>query len=369
MDFSTERTAPFAYDHVSQAWKPSTAAPVLLPLIVGQVFRIISWNIDFMEPFQPERVAAALKYLENFLRDKPEPTTILLQEIMGASLDTLLASLWVKNNFQISHLQPKQHPAYFTITLIPKNIEVISVFRVPLVMTYMGRDGLFVDLPISRSSMVDRDTKYVVRICNTHLESLQSGNSVRPLQLTQISSLLRASHSSDTEIVAGLVGGDMNAISHNDEGLHHRPEIDLQDVYEIAQRNAASLGNSGDDGLGGEKGYTWGYQPRCQYPPGRLDKIMFIGMLRPTAVGGEPCVVRLGVGLQVKVRDPEPSPKPSFRSLGRAAAKGSRDFERAGAGQFGGSDEEDWTSKEVEVWVTDHFGISTTFTVLNQQDS
>lgn len=316
---SPTKTSPFSYDSASQTWKPSATSS---SLAAGEVFRVIIWNIDFMEPFQPERVAVALTYLEAFLKDKLEPTTILLQEIMGNSLDILLTSPWVKANFQISHTQPGQYQAYFTITLVSKNIGVLSVFRTPLVKTCMGRDGLFVDLLVSHSP-TDRNMKSVLRICNTHLESLQSGNSVRPLQLGQIASLLQTPPSPDTEIVAGLVGGDMNAISPTDEDLHCRPEIDLQDVYETTKGSRESLSNINDE-QGGREGYTWGYQPTCQYPPGRLDKIMFTGTLRPAAVGGSPCVTRLGIGLKAKIQP--------------------------GA----------------EVWVTDHFGIAATFMILGQ---
>lgn len=329
MDSST-RTSPFAYDTASQTWKPSTAILTPPSLAAGEIFRIITWNIDFMEPFQPERVTAALAYLEEFLQDKSEPTTILLQEIMGSSLDTLLASPWVRTKFQISHPQSEDHLAYFTITLVPRNIEAVSVFRAPLVMTSMGRDGLFVDLPVSRSPTTSRNTKGILRICNTHLESLQSGNNIRPLQLSQIASLLQPPPLPDLEIIAGLVGGDMNAISPNDEDLHRRPRINLEDAYEIAQKNGVSF----NDGLGGKEGHTWGYQPTCQYPPGRLDKIMFTGMLRPAAVGGRPCVTRLGAGLRAKVQAGSSWRRPD-----------------------GG---------EIEVWVTDHFGIATTFMVLDQ---
>lgn len=250
---------------------------------------------------------------------------ILLQEIMGSSLDTLLTSPWVKANFQISHTQPEQYQTYFTITLVSGGVGAVSVFRTPLVKTCMGRDGLFVDIPISHPHTADRNVKNVLRICNTHLESLQSGNNVRPFQLSQIASLLRTP-SPDTEIVAGLVGGDMNAISLNDEALHRLPDICLQDVYETAKEDDASLGDVNDE-RGEREGYTWGYQPICQYPPGRLDKIMFTGILRPLTVGRSPCVTRLGVGLKAKAQDTEPG---------------------------------------VEVWVTDHFGIAATFAVLAQ---
>lgn len=118
----------------------------------------------------------------------------------------------------------------------------------------------------------------------------------------------------------------MNAISLNDEDLYHQPDICLQDVYETAKEDKASLGNL-NDGQDDSEGYTWGYQPTCQYPPGRLDKIMFTGILRPSAVGGCPCVTRLGVGLKAKAQDTEPG---------------------------------------VEVWVTDHFGIAAAFMVLAQ---
>lgn len=236
-------------------------------------------------------------------------------------------------------MQPEQYSAYFKITLVPRGIEVVSVFRTPLVRTCMGRDGLFVDLSVSHSHTANRSIKSVLRICNTHLESLPSGNSIRPLQLSRIASLLQTPCSPDTEIVAGLVGGDMNAISPGDEDLHRQPEIELEDVYETSKGDEASLEVTTGGGLGESEGYTWGYQPICQYPPGRLDKIMFTGTLRPTAVSGRPRVTRLGVGLKVKVRD---------------VVRGSL------WGYFGG---------EVEMWVTDHFGIAATFMVLGQDSS
>lgn len=181
-------TSPFIYDDASQTWKPSITPP---SFIAGEVFRVITWSIDFMEPFQPERIVAALVYLQTFLHDTPEPTVILLQEIMVSSLGRLLTSPWLKANFQISHTRPDRYQTYFTITLVSGSVGAVSIFLTPLVKTCTGRDGLFVDIPVTHSPTADRNVKSVLRICNTHLESLELGNNVRPLQLSQIASLLQ----------------------------------------------------------------------------------------------------------------------------------------------------------------------------------
>jgi tyrosyl-DNA phosphodiesterase 2 len=145
----------------------------------------------------------------------------------------------------------------------------------------MGRDALYVDLefPDHAPASNTRTSKIVVRIANTHLESLRGhGDRARPIQLGSIAKLLACS-----DVRGGLVGGDMNAISPSDIDLPR--QVGLSDSWDgLAPTRGAQLDISG---------HTWGYQPHSIYPPNRLDKILLRGDLRVQEIK------KVGVGLKV----------------------------------------------------------------------
>lgn len=160
------------------------------------------------------------------------------------------------------------HPVgrYFTLTLMTRDIPIRSVRRVPFRMSRMQRDVLFVD--IAREGGV-------LRVGNTHLESLpEPGVMLRPMQLGVIAGLLK-------EEAVGVVAGDMNAICPEDDGIAEK--VGLQDAWQTTRVEEAE----------DEVGNTWGYQPRCRFAPGRLDKILFTGNVR-----FDEGVKRVGVGLE-----------------------------------------------------------------------
>jgi tyrosyl-DNA phosphodiesterase 2 len=120
----------------------------------------------------------------------------------------------------------------------------------------MGRDGLHVDI---------RDKSTVVRLCNTHLESLKAHPRLRPGQVELASQYLHAQF-----MDAGVIAGDFNAIEEFDRTLH--TEYGLKDAY---------LENGGVEGS--EDGYTWGMQSGesgRQYGFSRLDKVLFCGKIQ-----------------------------------------------------------------------------------------
>ena len=112
----------------------------------------------------------------------------------------------------------------------------------------MGRNALLVDVLVADAKT---ERTHRVRVANTHLESLPEGGPARPVQLAAIGQLLR-------DLDAGIVGGDMNMISPGDAHIHLL--AGLQDAY---------------TGPESKEGHTWGYQPSCQFPPGRLDRIFY----------------------------------------------------------------------------------------------
>ena len=106
-------------------------------------------------------------------------------------------------------------PHYGTTTLVDRRFNIEKIFRVPWV-TKFERDGLFVDIKGSKAQ--------VVRLCNTHLESLAADTPVQPLQLAAAAKYLHAGN-----VQVALLAGDINAIQPFDHTLH--TENRLKDDY------------------------------------------------------------------------------------------------------------------------------------------
>ena len=130
----------------------------------------------------------------------------------------------------------------------------------------MGRDALFVD--------IGPDLK-ILRLSNTHLESLVAQPPLRPAQVALASRHLHAVH-------AGVIAGDFNAIESFDRTLHTKN--DLKDAFLVT--------------LTGEEGWTWGMQSgqaqRKRYGCSRLDKILFCGGVQVRGLE------RIGAGLKIE---------------------------------------------------------------------
>ena len=136
----------------------------------------------------------------------------------------------------------------------------------------MGRDGLYVDI---------RDKFTVVRLCNTHLESLAAKPPLRPGQVELVSQYLHGQF-----VDAGVVAGDFNAIEGFDRILH--VENDLKDAY---------LENGGVEGH--EGGYTWGMQSGASgryYGFSRIDKILYYGSIQIKNLARFGAGVKIGLG-------------------------------------------------------------------------
>jgi len=136
----------------------------------------------------------------------------------------------------------------------------------------MERDGLFVDL--------DFDDNQVVRVCNTHLESLVADPPKRPHQMNTAAKWM-----SDPAISASVLGGDLNAIQDFDKKLHS--DNNLHDAY-------LALGGKEDT----DEGYTWGQMAptklRNMFGCSRMDKLYFCGQLKCEKFD------RFGYGVQVE---------------------------------------------------------------------
>ena len=245
------------------------------------MIRLISWNIDSQAPGGPLRMAAALRYLEQLVDDAPSsiPVVIFLQEMTPSDLRLIQAAHWVRDRFSISDLDGSswQSPFYGTTTLVDHKISIRNVYRVYL-KSKMQRDGLFVDI-LTKAANANSDSS-ILRLCNTHLESLVAEPPLRPAQISIISEQLH-----ESSIQAGLVAGDFNAIEPFDRSLHD--ENDLRDAF-------LELGGQEDS----EEGYTWGQQVyadlREQFGCCRMDKILCCGGIRIEGLQ------RIGINIKVE---------------------------------------------------------------------
>lgn len=239
--------------------------------------QLITWNIDVMQPGDEIRMASAITYLSHFL-NTPQPaipTMICLQEMCTSDLESLKKTKWVQEKYFMTDIDDSHWSElyYGTMTLIDRRLTISTVFRT-YYKSHFGRDGLFVDISLGQ------ENSKVLRLCNTHLDSLVFKPPLRPEQVA-----LAAQHLHADEVYAGVLTGDFNAIQPFDQTLHS--DHNLHDAY---------LALGGEEGQ--DDGFTWGYQSREEsmrkYGPSRMDKVLFCGNV--TVDGLE----RIGIGAKVE---------------------------------------------------------------------
>lgn len=300
------------YTFNGSQWEPAQAAPSPTPSSASlpEKLTLITWNIDMLIPAAEPRMAAALDYLEDLVAAAPagEPVVIFLQEMLASDLEQIKAAPWVRARFAATDVDARNWlgPSYGTTTLVDRRLGIARLFRVRYVSRW-ERDGLFVDVLVSAPSEGARPPPPVLlRLCNTHLESLVANPPVRPLQLKAA-----ARYMHDEAVHGALLAGDLNAIQPFDRTLHSDNQLD--DVY-------LALGGKEDS----EDGYTWGYQcpewMREKFGCSRLDKVLYCGNITPLSLE------RIGVGVRMKEKVAEEVMEELMRK--------------------GGGD-----------WVTDHYGL------------
>ncbi|KAI9455987.1 Endonuclease/exonuclease/phosphatase [Russula earlei] len=234
--------------------------------------KVLTWNVDFAALKADQRLKAALDYLQfkafpDYEGGQPPPCLILLQEIALWAFDVLLEHPWVREYFIVVPGSPRtgwpKDGTYGTVTLVARSVPLVGSMCLHFKESKMGRNALVTDVALGGGAGEARWR--VLRVINTHLESLLEGTARRVVQMGVIAELLREERSRGEEggstLVGGLVCGDMNAIAPSDQMLAERNG--LVDAWKHARRE-------GEDG----DGATWGYQPRNRYPPGRLDRIL-----------------------------------------------------------------------------------------------
>lgn len=329
----------FTYSDENKSWEAQTPSSIAAPA-AGEAIRsvaIYSWNIDFMLPFPDERMTAALDHLASLIfpaapttdPNKPHldppavPTVIFMQELLASDLAVFQRTPWIQSYFHLTDLDPTTWGSgyYGTATLVDKRLPITSVFRVHYADTKMERDGLFVDLALSRQAPTDQS--HILRTCNTHLESLIADPPLRPLQLRTASHFMHSAHSS-------VLAGDLNAIQSFDATLHLDQEVQLRDAF--LEHHQPPITDPMDAFARNPDTDTWGFTApkalREKFGTTRMDKFLFCGRVR---------VVRFErFGGDVVIPDEE---------MGRALC------------------EEAGTERP---WVTDHLGIVGVFEVVEE---
>lgn len=211
----------------------------------GDLLKLVSWNVHW-RMLSPERwMTAALDHLQERFGADPESLIIMLHEVRKESLEAILKNPWVQQNFALTNTAPPSSipddidgegfimkqlywraTPYFTLMMVPRSLRTTSCFRVPF-GSCMGRDALFVDLPIVSKRSQSATTS--IRLCNAHLESW-GATRTQADQLATISNVLKGGESQNSEISIGLFGGDTNSSSSCDRDLYRPPEVGLTDV-------------------------------------------------------------------------------------------------------------------------------------------
>lgn len=278
--------AYYAFNEEANAWKPaSSVSPTSAS--PSPAIRLITWNIDMLMPGEAPRMKAALHYLQSLVSAIPGPLVIMLQEIVDEDLAQIKEAPWIRERFYLTDIDSENWESSFygTLTLVDERLSIRDpggVFRVHYSATKFERDGLFVDVEVGGHGSGQQK---ILRLCNTHLESLVADPPRRPDQVKSTAKVLR-----DETIHAGVLAGDCNAIQPFDRTLHS--ENGLKDAY-------LELGGEEDSDLG----YTWGQQVepelREKFGCSRMDKILFCGGVKVENLE------RVGVGIEVFDEDRE----------------------------------------------------------------
>ncbi|KAL6702729.1 hypothetical protein ACN47E_001011 [Coniothyrium glycines] len=366
------------YQHEINVWaSPEGSQTLQDDLLPGSVLKIVSWNLQWSTPDPARRATAALDHLQARFGAAPGPLVVMLQEVCLESLEALLENPWVQANFNLTDSTPpcsiyddvhgdsfvfKQlywaATQYFTLMMLPKSLRILDCFRVPF-MSRMGRDALFVDIPISDGGRSKSNKS--IRLCTTHLESLYGSETHRSSQLATISRLIKETRVKDHDIIAGFVGGDMNAITPFEHNLHKANEVDLKDAWEDTPAPTLPVRKpfQKDLSFGRARGNTWGYQSNGARTRKRLDKFYYTGQLETVPLAESQDVTgkigRIGIGCKTEVEAWESELSYAVFVRGKLVQKTDKVYRSE---QQAMKAERKFRRVIMNFWVSDHFGIA-----------
>lgn len=261
----------------------------------------------------------------------------MLQRVDRRTLQYIRDHAWVRQNFILSNFRMgdprsrfKNAPAlirsffvpkiyqYATVALVSKTLPQPHFFRVPFTTSICGRDVLVLDFPLSSESSEREPANgpESFRLCTTDLEPLSSRARFR--QLAVVSKLLKGACAAGSNIVGGVVAGNMAICDPEEHAYHKAPEVDLKDIWDDARvrkpaplRAQPSQGTSPPDTTcGWAAGSTIVSIPgQARGKPGRNCKFLYTGSVQTFGVYNAQDVRgrvgRFGIGVQYRKRAKE----------------------------------------------------------------
>ncbi|KAG2124895.1 Endonuclease/exonuclease/phosphatase [Suillus clintonianus] len=239
-----------------------------------QRLSLISWNID---AFSSRPVTRAKLILGHILEGPKYPDIIFLQEVTPDVRASLLDDARVRAAFLVTDAEDQtsfEDVPFVTMTLL-LSVRFASGLDSQKEGDKIERGGKFMLGRVSRvtlQSKYRRDALYVdiipptapgtvFRLINVHLDSLADTLRYRAQQMEILANVLREPGCS-----GGIIAGDFNAISPEDDGL-----VDKNGLVDAW----VALHGREDPG-----GATWGVgvERRDRLGPGRLDKVAMMGL-------------------------------------------------------------------------------------------
>ncbi|TRM64682.1 hypothetical protein BD626DRAFT_399678 [Schizophyllum amplum] len=256
--------------------------------------RIITWKISQHLSHPEDRLAVALAHIAEELgcgdaielscanARKPPPCVICLQEVHVRALqDELVQNAWVRAYFCVLPHKVEKWGAgakYGNVTLVSRDVPVEKAAILRFGVSSMKRTAVIAHLLLRAAKVREgaaEPRELRVAVINTQLESSEHGTVYRPRQLDMLAAFLKQKKDG---VNGGVIVGDMNAESRADRLMPDA--LGLKDAWK-----------RGDED---EEGCTWGYnQPasaRVQFPPMRMDKMLFsprrgLKVDEPTRIG------------------------------------------------------------------------------------
>ncbi|KAJ8072491.1 hypothetical protein PM082_016050 [Marasmius tenuissimus] len=242
----------------------------------AKTIALATWNIDFASHHPQERMRGALDELKGEIlpideeTKALEPCVVLLQEVHSKMLEVIRLCPWVRENFYVTPLNNLKWPShtYGNVTLVHRSLHVERASLLEYRMSPGSRSAIMIDVKLHS----DR----VLRIINTHLESMSDNASLRREQLAMCATRFCRGE----EIDGAVIAGDLNAIDRDsDEQVEG---LGMDDAFQPGRYDRL------------EEGYTWGYQCNSELdrrlPKGRLDRILYtprrgFSVTKPDVVG------------------------------------------------------------------------------------
>lgn len=227
-------------------------------------FVLCTWNVDATSPAPETRISALISHIQSLTT----PVDIIfLQEVSRSALWALLEMPWLREHWYSSEADTTNwgKQAFANMTFVsrtrltgPEHAALSPIWRVKYPSRF-ERDALCCDILLpSQGGAAEGPLR--LRLANVHLDSLPINPSLRPRQLSIITSYLNVTGH-------GLIAGDFNPVLPGDDAF-----IGVNGLLDVWCELYP-----------GESGFTWGVDGDEPFPPNRLDKVAVAG-LKPCSI-------------------------------------------------------------------------------------